>query len=110
MFKKTKKEIQSGLFCSAENFLSDKFKSFHKGAAAACHKVFLKEIPRRIEESILCKVYSSEMGAPNSSVRVLLAMRVVKKDDGECEKPHFEVSRYHSLIRCAFKVDSGFCL
>lgn len=73
MFKKTKKDILPGVFCSIGNAFSGKFQSFYEDDLTACHNFFLKEIPIANEEGISHRRYITVMGARNSLIRILIS-------------------------------------
>ena len=58
----------------------------------------------RIDENIFSKLYSKEMGAPNVSVRILIAMMIIKEAYGWSDAQLFEQARFSFLVRSALGI------
>lgn len=100
MFRKTLKEQQLGIFSSNDNLLSGKSKDYYQ-QADSWHNIFRKQVTMRIDETLFRKLFSEKMGAPNASVRILIAMMVLKEANGWSDAQLFEHCRYHVLVRSA---------
>lgn len=100
MYKKTPKEQQLGLFSAPADFLTGKAKSFYEDKDS-WHNSFRRQVTMRIDEDIFSKLFSASMGAPNSSIRVLIAMMILKESSGWSDNQLFEGCRYNKLIRGA---------
>lgn len=100
MFKKTKSESQLGIFSDPNLFLSGKAETFYE-KQDAWHNLFRNQVTRRIDESICKALFTEQTGAPNSSVRVLIAMMILKEGKGWSDAELFEQGRYNLLIRSA---------
>lgn len=76
MFKKTKRESQLGIFSDLNLFLSGRAETFYE-KQEAWHNVFRNQVTNRIDETICKPLFTEQIGAPNSSVRVLIAMMIL---------------------------------
>lgn len=100
MFKKTVKHTQEDLFCGVPSILEGK--SLNQYNDGECwHNQFRKQIVSRIDESIYKVLYSKKMGAPNSSVSVLVGMMILKDAFGWSDLQLFEHCRFNLLVRSA---------
>jgi hypothetical protein len=81
MFRKTKKDIQLGFFSSPHSFLTGKAEVFYE-QKESWHNVFRNQVTMRIEESIYKPLFTAQTGVPNASVRVLIAMMIIKEVKG----------------------------
>lgn len=99
MFAKSS-PIQRTLFSSTEDFLHGKSLIFYK-EDTSWHNLFRREITLRIDEAIFKPLYSSGMGAPNASIRVLVAMMILKESQGWSDSCLFEQCRFNILTRSA---------
>lgn len=100
MFKKTKSDPQFGIFSNPNSFLSGKAEMFYE-KEDAWHNVFRKQVTSRIDESICKPLFKEQIGAPNSSIRVLIAMMILKEGKGCSDAELFEQCRYNMLVRSA---------
>jgi hypothetical protein len=78
MFRKTQKEIQLSMFSSPVALLSGRSKNIYE-KEDAWHNIFRKEVTMRINEDIFKNLFCQDNGSPNASVRVLVAMMVLKE-------------------------------
>jgi hypothetical protein len=65
------------------------------------HNRFRQEVTNRVEEDIFKPLYSEGTGAPNSPIRVLVAMMVLKEGQGISDEQLYEQCRFNILIRSA---------
>lgn len=103
MFKKTKGESQLGIFSNPNSFLSGKAETFYE-KQDSWHNLFRLQVTRRIDESICKPLFTDQTGAPNSSIRVLIAMMILKEGKGWSDAELFEQGRYNMLVRSALGV------
>ena len=107
MFRKTKTESQLGMFSSPLSLLTGKSKKLYENHQA-WHNNFRQQVTMRVNESIFSELFCSNNGTPNSSVRVLIAMMVLKEAQGISDEKLFEDCRFNMLTRSAlglFNVD-----
>lgn len=101
MFKKTDNTSQMNLFTSPESFLGKRaLKSYSD--KKAWHNQFFELVTSRIDESIFSVLYKGgNMGAPTASVRVLVAMSILKEGFGCSDENLFEKVEFDLLVRKA---------
>ncbi len=100
MFKESDKNKQLDLFSSPSEQLRGKSKNFYN-KDNSWHNLFREQITMRINETIFKDLYKSGDGAPNASVRVLVAMTILKEGQGWSDEQLFENCNYNLLIRGA---------
>lgn len=100
MFQKTPKEHQLGMFSSPSSLLNGKSKDYYE-KDLAWHNLFRKQVTMRIEEGLFSVLFSEGMGAPNKSIRVLIAMMVIKEAFRWSDIQLYEQCRYNLLVRSA---------
>ena len=100
MFKKTTIDSQLGIFSAPSSFLSGRAESFYQNQDA-WHNLFRVQVTSRIDETICKPLFSKQTGSPNSSVRVLIAMMVLKEANGWSDEQLFENCRFNLLVRSA---------
>ena len=100
MFKKTTIESQLGIFSAPSSFLSGRAESFYQNQDA-WHNLFRVQVTSRIDETICKPLFTKQTGSPNSSVRVLIAMMVLKEANGWSDEQLFENCRFNLLVRSA---------
>lgn len=103
MFRKTAKEHQGTLFFDSDDLFTGKSKDFYR-QQNSWHNVFRNQVTMRIDETIFSKLYSKEMGAPNASVRILIAMMIIKEAYGWSDAQLFEQARFNFLVRSALGI------
>jgi len=109
MFKKTKTENQLDLFSSSESYLRGKSRNYYNDNNA-WHNVFRNQVYNRIDEDIFSVLYSGKMGAPNSSIRVMISMMIIKEGMGWSDEQLFEQCHFNLLVRSAlglFNMDAA---
>jgi len=100
MFKKSNKDRQLDVFSSVTNQLqSTAYKQYSD--QNHWHNQFRKQISMRIDESIFSILYSNKKGAPNASIRILVAMMILKESFGWSDSQLFEHCRFNLLTRSA---------
>ena len=100
MFKKTSVETQLGIFSTPNLFLSGQAESFYE-RQDSWHNLFRLHVTSRIDESICKPLFTHQTGSPNSSVRVLISMMVLKEANGWSDGQLFEQCRFNLLVRSA---------
>ncbi len=100
MFKKSTESIQQNLFTSGTSLYSGKSLKLYEDNLA-WHNQFRKQVTMRINESLFSPLYCSNNGSPNASIRVLLAMMVLKEAQGLSDQKLYEDCRFNMLTRSA---------
>ena len=100
MFKKSAKSIQQNLFSSGTSLLSGKSLRLYEDGVA-WHNQFRNQVTMRVNESLFSPLYCSNNGSPNASIRVLVAMMVLKEAQGLSDQKLFEDCRFNMLTRSA---------
>ena len=103
MFRKTSiaKQIsmQSGVYQHLIGRSSNQFSD-----KTAWHNTFYSEIVSKIDEEIFSVLYSSDNGTPNSSIRILIGMMIIKEGKGYSDFELYENCRFNLLTRKALGV------
>ena len=92
MFKRSR-SIQGDMFKSLSIQLG-KRKQKLLDDPKAWHNVFYKEVLSRIDESPYSVLYDDVMGRPNSSIRIMISMMVLKEGEGWSDEQLFEASSF----------------
>lgn len=100
MFKKSSQSGQLNIFTSPKSLFSGKSLSLYEDKAA-WHNQFRQQVTMRIDEDIFRPLYCEDNGTPNSPVRILVAMMVLKEAEGLSDQKLFENCRFNMLIRSA---------
>ena len=98
MFKKTTNEPQLGIFSSPNSILSGKAERFYD-SKDAWHNLFRTQVTARIDESICKPLFTEKTGSPNASIRILIAMMILKEGNGWSDSQLFEQCSFNMLIR-----------
>lgn len=99
MFKKSK-EPQLNLFSSPTALFSQRNLKIYENKDA-WHNKFREQVTNRIDENIFKPLYCSNNGTPNASLKVLVAMMVLKEAEGLSDEKLFENCRFNMLTRSA---------
>jgi len=100
MFKKSNKEPQLDAFTSVPMMLeSSAFKQYSD--QGHWHNQFHDQIVMRIDETIFSILFNNTTGAPNSSIRTLVGMMILKESFVWSDSQLFEQCRFNLLIRGA---------
>jgi hypothetical protein len=99
MFKKSK-NTQINLFSSSSSLLSGKSQKIYDDDQG-WHNKFRELVTMRIDESMFKPLFCDNNGTPNASLRVMLAMMILKEADGLSDRKIFENSRFNMLTRSA---------
>jgi len=101
MFRKSEKSQQQNLFTSGNSIFSGKSLQFYSDNNQ-WHNQFREYVTMRIDEGIFKPLYNEDgKGAPNYSIRVLIAMMVLKEAQGISDQKLFEDCRFNLLMRSA---------
>lgn len=100
MFKKSCKHTQVDLFCGVPSILEGKSLNQYNNAEG-WHNQFRKQIVSRIDETIFKVLFNEKMGAPNTSVSLLIGMMILKDSSGWSDLQLFENCRFNLLTRSA---------
>jgi len=65
------------------------------------HNRFRTEVTNRVDEEIFKPLFNEKTGAPNSPIRVLVAMMAVKEGQGISDEQLYEQARFNALVRSA---------
>lgn len=99
MFKKTQ-EPQLNMFSSPSSILSGKSQRIYDDKAS-WHNRFRQQVTTQIDEAPFGALYCNNNGTPNSSIRVLIAMMILKEAEGLSDQKIFENCRFNMLTRSA---------
>jgi len=100
MFKKTSNKTQLGLFSNPNSFLTDRSERFYE-QNDYWHNLFRIQVTLRVEESLFEPLYSRQTGSPNSFIRVMVAMMILKEANRWSDSQLFEQCRFNLLVRSA---------
>lgn len=100
MFKKSSRHNQVNLFCGVPSILEGKSLSQYNHEQG-WNNLFRKQIVFRIDESIFKVLYNETMGAPNSSISILVGMMILKDAFGWSDLQLLEQCRFNLLVRSA---------
>ncbi len=100
MYKASTKSIQIDMFTSGGSLLSGKALNIYEDKMA-WHNQFRSNVTMQIDEDLFKVLYHSQNGSPNASIRVLVAMMILKEADGMSDERLFESCRFNVLTRSA---------
>ena len=100
MFKKSAESIQQNLFTCVGSIYSGKSQKLYEDELA-WHNQFRIQVTMRINENLFSLLFCSNNGSPNASIRVLVAMMILKEAQGLSDQKIFEEARFNSLTRSA---------
>ncbi len=103
MFKESKTSSQQNLFSSGSSLLTGKALKLYE-VPKAWHNQFRNQITLRVNESLFSPLYCPDNGSPNSSLRVMFAMMVLKEALGLSDDKIFEDARFNMLTRSALGI------
>lgn len=99
MFKKTK-QTQPNLFSSPAALFSERNVKLYENKDA-WHNRFREQVTDRIDEGLFSRLYCRDNGTPNASIKVLVAMMILKEAEGLSDQKLFENCRFNFLTRSA---------
>ena len=100
MFKKSSESSQLNMFTSPTSLFSGNSLKMYEDKHA-WHNQFRKQVTMRINEDIFRPLYCQDNGTPNSPIRILVAMMVLKEAEGLSDQKIFENCRFNLLVRSA---------
>lgn len=100
MLRKSPESIQHDLFTSRSNFFTGKTLDLYN-QSTAWHNLFFKQITMSIDEDVFKPLFSDKQGRPSSSIRVLIAMMILKESEGMSDQKLFENCRFNHLYSSA---------
>jgi len=100
MFKRSTESGQLNIFTSPKSIFTGNSLRMYEDENA-WHNQFREQVTMRIDENIFSPLYSQDNGTPNASVRVLVAMMVLKEAEGLSDQKIFENCRFNLLVRSA---------
>lgn len=100
MFRKSNKESQINLFGGIPAILEGKSKKQYDDLSG-WHNQFRRQVLSRIDESPYRVLFNERMGAPNTSVSLLLGMMILKDAMNWNDIQLFEQCRFNLLVRSA---------
>ena len=100
MFRKSEKTVQLNLFTSPNSLFTGHTLKLYEDNAS-WHNQFRKQVTMRINEDLFSPLFCKNNGTPNSSIRVLIAMMILKEAEGLSDQKIFENCRFNMLIRSA---------
>jgi len=100
MFRKTNSNQQMSLLSSVNQHLTGKSaKRFSD--PTAWHNIFYTQVVSKIDEDIFSVLFSENDGAPNSSIKTLIGMMILKEGQGYSDEKLYEDCRFNLLTRKA---------
>lgn len=100
MFKKSNPEVQISLFNSAKELLNEKSKKKFNDPNA-WHNLFRNNVLSGIDEDHFRPLFDLVQGAPNSSIKLLIGMMIIKESLQCSDKQLFEQCEFNLLVRSA---------
>ena len=105
MFKKTDKNPQLDLFTAPSNILPKRARKKYV-EEKAWHNQFFKLVTSQIDEESFRPLFEETgMGAPNASIRILVAMCILKEGFGCSDEDLFEKCEFDLLARKALGLE-----
>ena len=96
MFKKSA-DKQLDIFSSITSILPKRKLALLEKRGSS-HKVFQEEVVLKIDEGIFKALYSKDNGRPNSSIRVMIGMMILKEGNGWSDEQLFDSCRFDLRI------------
>jgi len=100
MFRASPASSQIDLFSNIEQFLRECDQE-KLNEANAWHNVFLDQVTQRIPEERFAGLFDDATGRPNASIRLLVAMLILKEGFGWSDEELFEAIHFNLLVRRA---------
>jgi len=98
MFKKSEKDRQLDAFSNIPGLLDGTANKIFDDPTY-WHNQFRNQVVTPIDETIYSVLFSKTMGAPNSSLRVLIGMMILKESFGWSDSQLFEQCQFNLLVR-----------
>lgn len=100
MFKKTDDSVQFNMFSDPKDLLNEKSRKKFSDPGA-WHNLFRNHVLSGIDEDQFRPLYTQVMGAPNSSIKLLIGMMIIKESLQCSDKQLFEQCEFNLLVRSA---------
>ena len=100
MYRPSAKSLQPDFFTSANSLFSGKSLKIYQDHKA-WHNLFRTQVTMQIDESLFQALYTDAQGSPNASIRVMIAMMILKESQGISDQQIFEHCRFNMLMRSA---------
>jgi hypothetical protein len=98
MFRRSNKVSQPKLFTSTQHLLSGRSLKVYEDNNK-WHNQFRIQVTQRIDEELFRHLYCEDFGSPNSSIRILIGMMILKEARGWSDSELFEECRFNLLVR-----------
>ena len=100
MFKKTYDSVQFNIFSDPKDLLNGKSRKKFCDPGA-WHNLFRNHVLSGINEDHFRPLFTEEIGAPNSSIKLLIGMMIIKESLQCSDKQLFEQCEFNLLVRSA---------
>ena len=100
MFKESDRNAQLDIFSTPAEHLRGSSQKFYL-QDDSWHNIFRDNVLSHIDEQIFSVLYCKDNGTPNASIRVLVAMMLLKEGQGWSDDQLFENCNYNLLVRSA---------
>jgi len=100
MFKKTDDSVQFNMFSDPKELLNEKSRKKFSDPGA-WHNLFRNHVLSGIDEDQFRPLYTQVIGAPNSSIKLLIGMMIIKESLQCSDKQLFEQCEFNLLVRSA---------
>lgn len=100
MFIKTDKDCQLDAFSNVPGLLEGSANKIYDNPSH-WHNQFRNQVIMPIDETIYSVLFNKTMGAPNSPLRILIGMMILKEPFGWSDSQLFEQCRFNLLVRCS---------
>ena len=98
MFRNSDKHSQLNLLSTPTSFLTGTSLREYEDNKG-WHNQFYTQVTQRIDEELFRPLFCKDNGAPNSSIRVLVGMMILKEGQGLSDAKLFEECRFNLLTR-----------
>lgn len=105
MFKTSSESTAMNMFSNITSHLRG-VRLIHYEDKDGWHNLFWQHITSKIDEKPFKQLFSDKMGAPNASIRVLVAMMILKEGFGCSDERLFEQSQFDLLIMKALGLNN----
>ena len=103
MFKKTSSEVQLSLFTSPEQIMSSTALKMYNDPHS-WHNMFYENVTKTINEDVFRPLFSETMGTPSKSLRIIVAMIVIKEGLGISDEMLYNECNFNLLFRRALGI------
>ena len=100
MFRASSNRSQNDAFSNVEHFLRRRDQK-KLNDSNAWYNIFLEQVTKRIPEERFSVLFDDETGRPNASIRLLVAMLILKEGFGWSDEELFEAVHFNLLVRRA---------